>query len=225
MGKRLFQLGIKVLGLLSEVIYPFKEECISCGEYSSEFLCKCCSLKLVRLQDSYQIKGSEGDKFQVYSISYYSSVMKKLILEFKYKKNFFALELLTELLRDFILTKKLTFDYITYVPASRKTLKKRGFNQSRLLAHSTAKELGCEAIELLQKFRETKEQKKLNTEERWNNLKEAFKTLNKRDIEGKRLLLIDDVVTTGATVWHCRDELLKSGALEVLVLTLAKSNV
>ncbi|MGM9974299.1 MAG: ComF family protein [Clostridiaceae bacterium] len=223
MGKRLFQLLRDALNYFSEVIFPFEEECICCEEYSEELLCRRCRGRIKKLSHSYPIK-KEGAVLRAYSIAYYSDSMKKIILSYKYKNNFRALEVFEELAVDFIKSKGLTFDLITYVPLSIKAYKKRGFNQSRLLAERIAASFSKECRELLKKVGNNPEQKKLSLEDRWENLKGAYILKNPDSYFGGRILLIDDVITSGATAYYCARELKKITDKEIVILSLAKGN-
>jgi competence protein ComFC len=113
-------------------------------------------------------------------------------------------------------------DAILPVPLSVKGLRKRGFNQSLLMARVLSKNLQVPLyMNVLSKKKETLPQIGLSKQERLANLKNAFEV--KGDIKGLRLLLIDDVMTTGATVTECSKVLMKAGAQEVTVLTLARA--
>ncbi|WP_426348910.1 ComF family protein [Alloiococcus sp. CFN-8] len=223
MGKRLFQLLINGLKYLSEVIFPFDEKCICCEEYSEELLCRSCRGRIKKLSSSYSIK-KEGTMLRAYSIAYYADSMKKIILSYKYKNNFRALEVFEELAIEFIDTRGLSFDLITYVPLSKKAYKKRGFNQSKLLAERIASVYNKECRDLLKKEGSNLEQKKLSLEDRWGNLEGAYSLKESNCYHGKRILLVDDVITSGATAYYCARELKKITDKEVLILSLAKGS-
>jgi predicted amidophosphoribosyltransferase len=99
-----------------------------------------------------------------------------------------------------------SFDIITWVPLSPRRHRKRGYSQARLLAEAAAAELGvgdCE--ELLKKRRNTPAQSAIKGRaERRANVSGAFEALRRGGLAGKRILLIDDVVTSGATLWSVR---------------------
>ncbi|NCO67972.1 MAG: amidophosphoribosyltransferase [Nitrospirae bacterium CG_4_10_14_0_8_um_filter_41_23] len=115
-------------------------------------------------------------------------------------------------------------DGIVSVPLNTKSLRERGFNQSLLIARVTSKNIRVPLLmDILLKKRETPPQIGLSAKERLLNLKNAFEV--KGNIKGLRLLLVDDVMTTGATVTECSKELMKAGAKEVIVLTLARSSM
>jgi competence protein ComFC len=113
-------------------------------------------------------------------------------------------------------------DGIVPVPLSIKGLRERGFNQSLLIAKSISNGIKVPLlIDLLFKKKETRPQIGLSAKERMLNLKRAFEV--RGEIKGLRLLLVDDVMTTGATITECSKQLIKAGAKEVFVLILARS--
>ena len=115
-------------------------------------------------------------------------------------------------------------DVIVPVPLHPKRLRWRGFNQSVLLARqvSCAYDTPMDAFVLLRR-RETPPQTQLTEEERQKNMRGAFMLNPDKSIEDKRILLIDDVYTSGATVNECSRALRRGGAPEVYVLTLARA--
>lgn len=115
-------------------------------------------------------------------------------------------------------------DGIVPVPLSKKGLRLREFNQTLLISKVISKELKIPLhMDVLFKKRDTPPQIGLNAKQRVKNLKGAFEV--RGDIKGLRLLLIDDVMTTGATARECSKELMKAGAKEVIVLTLARPSM
>jgi ComF family protein len=115
-------------------------------------------------------------------------------------------------------------DCIIPVPLSIKRLRERGFNQSLLIAKVISEEIKVPLMmDVLLKRKETPPQTSLTAKERLSNLKKAF--VVKGNIQGLSLLLVDDVMTTGATVTECSKMLIKAGAKEVIVLTLARARM
>jgi len=109
------------------------------------------------------------------------------------------------------------------VPLHRKRLIHRGFNQSLFLAESAARAVGARlSVDGLVRTRHTRPQVDLGHEEREKNVKGAFSAARPSDFIGRRVLLVDDVYTTGATVKECSKVLKKAGAVEVFVLTAAR---
>lgn len=214
MGKRVIELLISLKDELLDIIYPPKDNCIICGE---EFLgiCPLCTEKIKR------VKETDG----ILAYGYYSGVLKQLILEFKYKKNFVAGMILVEFLFDLIKDSNVSIDGIVFIPSSKKTLKQRGFNQCEYLANELSKKIKVDLYKDIIKVKNTKEQKLLSKEDRFKNISGAFDLKDKNNIKNKRLLLIDDVVTTGATVYECEKILKKNGAESIKILTVAKSYI
>jgi ComF family protein len=158
---------------------------------------------------------------QVINYGLYEGVLAEAINQFK----FHGIRRLSKPLGTILLDLEIPkMDGIIPVPLSRKGLHKRGFNQSLLVARVIAKKTGIPLfMDTLLKKRETLPQVGLSAHDRSVNLKNAFKAAG--NIRGMHLLLIDDVMTTGATVTECSRELLKAGAEEVIVLTLARAGI
>ncbi len=109
------------------------------------------------------------------------------------------------------------FDLITWVPVSPKTLKARGYDQSRLLAQALAEALDKPAVSLLRKQRHTPAQSSLSSPaNRRSNVAGAFTPTDPSAMAARRILLVDDVVTTGATLEEVSSVLRRAGAAEVL---------
>lgn len=114
------------------------------------------------------------------------------------------------------------FDMVVPVPLHIKRLKERGFNQSLLLAKEVGKRHRMTVDPFaLKRIRWTAPQVNLTWKERELNVKGAFEV--RKDVKGKRILLVDDVYTTGATVRECSKVLKKSGAKDICILTLART--
>lgn len=116
------------------------------------------------------------------------------------------------------------YDLITWVPLSARSLKKRGYDQAMLLAMAVSLELGGVAVETLRKQRNTSAQSSLKGESaRKANVLGAYEAVDPVLIEGKRVLLIDDVVTTGSTLSECARVLRTYGAADVVCATLTRA--
>lgn len=116
------------------------------------------------------------------------------------------------------------YDLISWPPLSDKRRRERGYDQARLLAEHTAKCLGAKAVSTLRKVRDTPAQSSLQgAEARRANILGAYTCPVPELVRGKRILLIDDVVTTGATLSECARVLRTAGAAEVVCATLARA--
>lgn len=114
-------------------------------------------------------------------------------------------------------------DLIVPVPLSIARFRERGYNQSAFLARPLALSLGLPySSNALGKIRETRSQVDLHVAERYNNVAGAFKA-NSALVKGRRILVVDDVTTSGATLEACAEALFNAGAAEVYCLTLART--
>lgn len=218
MGKTLNRIIRSLWEGLIEIIYPRENYCIICKAEDCFGICDICRKSVKTINDSYQD--------EIISYGYYGGVLKDLILKFKYKSNFTAGDILTEFLEEYII-KNINYEgyLITYVPLSKKSKKARGFNQCEYIAKKIARDLSIEALEVLIKPKETKEQKKLKRDERYKNIKDAFEVKKGIDVSNYRIILIDDVTTTGATLQESYKLLKKFKVKDIKLLTLAKSHI
>lgn len=113
------------------------------------------------------------------------------------------------------------FDMVTFVPMTRRELRERRYNQSELLARAAAQELLLPCVPTLEKLYETDRQRVLDHRRRSGNVFGVFEAIDPQAIRGKRILLCDDLRTTGATLTECAKMLRIRGAREVLCLTAA----
>ena len=117
------------------------------------------------------------------------------------------------------------YDLITWVPLSRARLRQRGSDQAMLLASAAALALDDVAAETLCKVRDTEAQSGLgkNDASRRANVLSAYQVTDPALVEGRRVLLIDDIVTTGSTLSECARVLRTAGATDVVCAALARS--
>lgn len=112
------------------------------------------------------------------------------------------------------------------VPLTPKRLKARGYNQAELLAKEISARTGIPVeTSAIARIKQTEKQQDMTAKQRAENLKNAFSVLNKSLVEGKTILLIDDVLTTGATVNECSRMLKKAGAKRVYAITIANTEL
>lgn len=113
------------------------------------------------------------------------------------------------------------YDIISWVPVSKERLKERGFDQSQLIAMAAALDLGTVAVDTLQRVKNGKPQFGMGAAERYVNVQGAFAAADGELIAGKRVLLIDDIYTTGYTFMSCAAALRAAGARSVLCAAFA----
>lgn len=109
---------------------------------------------------------------------------------------------------------------VAFVPMTKKAERMRGYNQSRLIAEKIAEALSVPIFTELEKIKETKPQKSLGYNARKENIKGCFKVVSRRGLKGKRVLLVDDTLTTGSTAGEIAKVLKSAGADKVYVLTI-----
>ena len=108
------------------------------------------------------------------------------------------------------------FDILTWVPTSRLRRLRRGYDQAQLLAEAVGQELGMTPLGTLKKVRHNRSQSGISGQaKRRANVLGAYKVVCPQELQGKRILLLDDVITTGATAGECARVLLTAGAKEV----------
>ena len=153
----------------------------------------------------------------------YDDASKALILRFKHGDQLQAVRVLTPWLAEAGAELIAQADVFVPVPLHRWRLLKRRYNQSALLAARLARQSGkAAAVDALVRVRATPPQGHLKRAERAANVRGAFRVRDARAIAGKRVLLVDDVMTTGATLNACAGALLDAGALSVDVLCVAR---
>lgn len=156
-----------------------------------------------------------------YSFGSYEGSLQKLIHLFKYGKvETLAAPLGRLLIRT--LPREQRFDLVMAMPMHWRKRWERGFNQAELLARPVAKRYGLKLSTNLRRKRYTQPQAGLTELERRENLKDSFRVRRAEQIVGKRILLIDDVLTTGATLRAGAAALKNAGAAHVSALTLAR---
>jgi len=185
--------------------------------------CSICGRPLNNLSDyCLRCKNEEIFYKRAVSVFVYDKTVKKLI--YRYKKN--GEQYLSEFFAACLIQKYavLNFecDIVFYVPIHKNVLKRRGFNQSKLLCDIFAASYNLPVSnDNLVKVKDTGQQKALSKADRIKNLEKSFEVKEKSTVKGKNILLIDDVMTTGVTANECAKVLIKAGAKNVYVLTLA----
>ncbi len=201
----------------------YKRKCINCScSKTNDILCKNC-LKTVQKLPSFAQDVING--YSVYSVFYYEGVIKKLIRELKFKHNKPCANLAAKFLYDYLKTIEIDMDNSIIIPVltHRKNYFKRGYDN----VLEIAKELNrISDIELnynsLLKIKYTKPQYKLNYKQRQNNIKGSF-LLDKNFKTEKQIILLDDILTTGATLNYITSLFKERGFNNLICLTLSKT--
>jgi competence protein ComFC len=158
----------------------------------------------------------------------YAGLAKEVIHRFKYGRNEWFEPFLAELLIEAAApdVRLQAVDLIVPIPLHPRKQRARGFNQAeRLAARLSAATAVPFDAKLAERVRDTNPQAHLDREDRIENVKNAFKYVGREKLKGQRLLLVDDVMTTGLTASSCAKELLKNGAGDVRVWTVARGGL
>ncbi len=159
------------------------------------------------------------------AVWYYRDDVKKSIQRYKFRNARSYAAAYGRFLALRIQQMQVDFDYITWVPVSFRRKFQRGYDQVELLAKAVGKELDIPVIPTLKKARHTPAQSSLkDPSQRKANVLGAYRTVQDSKLSTKTVLLIDDVITTGATVSECAKVLLSSGAKEIYCAAVASAH-
>ncbi len=229
-----------------EIIFP--NHCLYCQQIISAegLLCSCCWQKLQFITEPkcnicsnpFEFLISENltcaaclkrrpayDKAIV--IFHYNEIIKKIISDLKYRDKTYIAKKLANFLINKAKKEIDEADFIIAVPLHKKRLRHRKFNQSLIIIQFMLKNISKRKFypDFLLRIKNTTPQVALSKKQRQKNLTDAFiiKPKYREIVKNKNFLLIDDVITTGATLENCAKILKKSGAKKVVVLTIAKT--
>lgn len=212
--------------MLLEILYP--SVCGICGKINKKYLCKSCEIKL----KNYAINKIEDyrNNEKVYydykiRILKYENIVREKIIEYKFNEKTYLCKTLEKIILNeekiYSFLKK--YDIIIPVPLHKEKKAKRGYNQTELIAKELAKDLQIEIDNKnLKKVINTETQSTLTKAQRKENVKNAFMVQNAKYIENKRVILFDDIYTTGSTLNECSKILKKAKAKEIAILTIAE---
>ncbi|MGI9050332.1 MAG: double zinc ribbon domain-containing protein [Rubrobacteraceae bacterium] len=220
------------LSALADLFYP--QRCVGCERRASDLLCRDCFEALPRVGapscrrcgaptafETFVCEECKGVDFGFESAQaplMYEGVGKQIVHVLKYKSYTKVVDrLMTPLLLEVVRGR---FDAVVPVPLHRSRLRRRGFNQAGLMAKSLAQEINSSLSNTLEVVRETRDQVELSGAGRRANVKDAF---GARGRTGGRVLLVDDVFTTGATMSECAGVLVRAGAAEVHAVSLCRA--
>lgn len=208
--------------------YFFPQVCGICGKLSKNSLCDKCKIKLEK-EFKYTYKNFIKNKnfSEQYYFFEYKNLVRRLILDIKFNKKPYICKTFAYFLEKCAknLENLKKYDIIIVVPLSRKRKLERGYNQSLMVANIISQKTGIKIQKnILYKIRNTVPQSTLNKEEREANSKGVYKAKNTEKIKNKKILIIDDIYTTGSTLNECAKTLIENGIKKenIGVLTLAK---
>lgn len=210
---------------LLDLLFPPK--CVFCRRLlhtGERDLCAACQQALPWLTGAEAEQVGEGFSLCVSPLRYQDTVRDALrrykFQGFRWYHRVFG-KLLAQCIRDHLEGK---YDVITWVPLSAKRKRERGYDQAYLLADSAARALGTRPQPLLRKVRHTAAQSGLEEDaQRRSNVQGVYTVPEPSAVAGKRILVIDDIVTTGSTLASCAQALREAGAVDVLCAAAARA--
>lgn len=217
-------LGEIYTALLDFLLPP---RCPVCGAYCDKegAWCPACLQKTICCHRLPLRAGAYHSLQMVQAAGHYRGGMKKLIQQVKYQKKMAALKYIhTFLAAALCQTAAFRPDYVVPVPLYAAKQKCRGFNQAEKIFRPWAEEKGYRWLDALVRTKLTRPQYELSLRERQKNMKNAFALKNPLPENGKNILLVDDIFTTGATLEACAAVLKKAGAARIEGLVLASDS-
>lgn len=208
--------------VLADLLFP--PRCALCGAVvsSGAQICSDCEKECVRVDTCRRITLAENGKTIWCKVPYrYEGKVREAIIRFKFygqtrSAGFFGRQIAA------LFPENAAFDFVTAVPVSAKRRKARGYNQSELIARQAAEFLALPYRETLVKTEDNREQHKLARQERRKNVKGVYRALDEAALKSARILLIDDIVTTGATLGECARVLYRAGAEVISCAAIAE---
>jgi len=199
----------------ARIVAPFCRQCSEPfeGSITNEFTCANCAHRTIYFDAAVSAYRGRG-------------IVREIIHEFKYGRQIYLRHLVARWLHAALDDERLRgsqFDIIVPVPLHATRLRERGFNQAALLAALLSAQTSISSKPVLQRVRYTTTQTALDRSERIENLHNAFRLRKNADVRGFRVLLIDDVLTTGSTLSECARVLKRAGALSVHAATAARA--
>jgi len=227
------------------LLYP--ATCTICGKSlrAGKYLCDLCDMKVPRIvapfcrRCSEPFEGSITGAFTCANCAHRTiyfdaavaayrgrGIVREIIHEFKYARQMHLRHLVARWLRaalDDERVRDVSFDLIVPVPLHPARQRERGFNQATLLAELLSADISLPSKPVLERIRYTTTQTALDRSERMENLHNAFRLRKNANVRGLRVLLIDDVLTTGSTLSECARVLKRAGAISVHAATAARA--
>lgn len=210
--------------MLIDYIYP--PTCGFCGEkINKRYTCRKC-LNIIEYYKEIIILNTNKEYYfdKLICALDYKGFMRLKMLQFKFNDYKYLSKSFADILARKIEKYKIEADYISFVPIHKKRYFERGYNQSEYIAKYVSKLTNIKLEKnILIKEIQNKTQSTLSHAERKQNVRGVYKAINKEKIFNNRIILIDDIYTTGATMNECAKELKLAGAKEVIAMTVLHS--
>ncbi len=203
-------------------VFANERICAACREtlpWNNALICPFCGRKVLEEGTCLECKQKPLETQKARSLFTHEGDAAALVYRFKGGRKYLA-RMLGEELASLARSEFAEAELVTFVPMTRKAERRRGYNQSRLLAEELAAQLQTPCLALAQKERESAPQKTLGRKEREENLEGCFRVVERAALKGKYVLLVDDTMTTGATASALAQRLKRAGARRVDLVTV-----
>lgn len=225
---------------IANVLFADEFECLNCGAERMDnehfYLCKKCLSDIDFIENSCDICGDRVGSFDLicdnckkrthfftkaFCVAKYDGVASNLVRKLKYDNCKYLAKMLGLMMAEKLKKNGLKdIDFVVPVPLNKNRMFERGFNQSKLIAEVVAKECSFKLnLKIVKRVKNTPTQTSLSSKERRQNVKDAFEILDKTAVKNKNILLIDDILTTGATLDELSKLFKKHKAKNVFALT------
>ena len=214
---------MKLLHVLLDLLYP--PRCAFCHKllrHEGETVCKDCLSGLPYTGDLAAQTGLKHIKSCV-SPLFYENTVRDSLHRYKFGQRTGYAGIYAGFMVKSIDENQISCDIITWAPVSKRRMRSRGYDQSELLARELSRRLGLPFRRLLVKQKHTMPQSRTrNAAQRRENVKGAYRCCDPEEARGKRILLVDDIVTSGSTLSECAKTLKEAGAAEISAVTVAR---
>lgn len=209
----------------SALDYFFPPICGMCGEINENYICNNCYENIKKIKKCVINEYNNRNFSKHLYIFRYEGIIRNKIIEYKFEDKGYLYKMFAKI----ILSDKKTcnfikkYDVIIPVPISKKRKKKRGYNQSELVANELTQKLNQDIwTDIIIKKKDNKPQSELNKLERIKNVEDIYEINKPIEVKNKKVLLLDDIYTTGSTVNEIARKLKQNQTQEIGVITLAK---
>ncbi len=234
---------MKLSRAISELLYPSDIKCVICGDdlprktrynvcdrcelsFNTKF-CLRCGRAMKNMADYCDRCQNEIYNFDLARAPFeYTGEVVHIVHRLKYGGAKYLAETFAQFMADTYFEQKIEADFVTYIPMHRKKQKNRGYNQAELIAKSLSEIINLPLVSTLERVKQTTNFAKMNRSQRAEAVKGVYAlAAHKAELKDKRILLVDDVFTTGATANEC-SALLKSAKCKMVsVLTFATAKI
>ena len=214
---------MKLIDRIADLIFP--PRCVLCTgllEREGKSICPTCDTAAkIFLHHPWKIPHVKS----WYALWQYHDAVRESLVRYKFCNRRNYRHTYGKELAEKIMEWKIDFDLITWVPVSRMRKFTRGYDQVQLIAEAVGRELGRKPERVLQKWKNNPKQSTIRgMESRQKNVRGVYRMAKDANVKGKRILLIDDIITTGATISEAASVLKAAGAKEVIAACVAVAN-